>query len=321
METIFIAVSAYNEPHIKLMIDNCLENSEFPERIHFGLWLHNNDDNAPILNGYSNIKVVSVNYQSPLGCAPGRLNAIGLYEDQDYYMQLDGHMLFEKNWDTKIISSFKQIQAKHDKPIITTFSPWWSMTDGKVNFYSNESDVVCEPMTIDIKSSIKEGYPKPKIDPYQWKDEETYKEHHCISGAFIFTIPSFIVDILPDPLIMFSGEEMTTAVRAWSRGYRMFCIKNPIVWHLNKFDGDRYEKDRLWDKRNSNKYFIHYIKKDYKSVFRSKKILTGEILGYWGVENKKDLEDYTAASGIDFIEVYRSIEAGKDLTKRNGIML
>jgi hypothetical protein len=307
MKTIFIGVGAYNEPYIKLMIDNCLENAEFPDRVRFGLWLHNNDDAELDLSSYKNVKSAKLNYESLLGVPPARLNALGLYDDEDYYFQVDGHMLFEKHWDTKIIEKFEAIRTVFDKPIITTYTPWWSMTDGSINFYSNDKNVLCAPMVLDVEASVKEGYPKPKTEFEPWEDGEIYKEHHCVSAHFLFTLPSFIEDVLPDPLIMYSGEEITTAVRAWTRGYRMVTIKSPIAWHLNKFHGDKYEKDRLWDIRNSAEPFKHFLRKNKKGVIRSKRILTGDLVGYWGAESKEALVSYEQASGIDFDSIYKDI--------------
>lgn len=307
MKTIFIGVGAYNEPYIKLMLDNCLENAEFPERIHFGLWLHNNDGAELDLSSYKNVKSAKLNYASLLGVPPARLNAIGFYNDEDYYLQVDGHMLFEKNWDTTLINKFEAVREVFDKPIITTYTPWWSMTDGAINFYSNDANTSCAPMVLDIENSISEGYPKPKTEHSPWAEGEFYKEHHCLSAHFLFTLPSFIEEVLPDPLIMYSGEEMTTAVRAWTRGYRMVTIQNPIAWHLNKFHGDKYEKDRLWDSRNSEEPFKHFMQKNTKGVARSKKILTGDLVGYWGTESKEALVLYGQASGIDFESIYKAI--------------
>ena len=309
MKTIFIGVGAYNEPYIKLMLDNCLENAEFPDRVHFGLWLHNNDESHLDLSTYTNVKSARIEYESLLGVPPARLNAIGLYNDEDYYLQVDGHMLFEKHWDTKLITKFEAIREVFDKPIITTYTPWWSMTDSSVNFYSNDSDTSCAPMVLDVESSIKEGYPKPKTEYSPWVEGEFYKEHHCISAHFLFTLPSFLEEVLPDPLIMYSGEEMSTAVRAWTRGYRMVTIQNPIAWHLNKFHGDRYEKDRLWDPRNSEEPFKHFLRKNKKGMVRSKKILTGELLGYWGSPTKEALALYEKVSGISFEKIYRDLES------------
>lgn len=307
MKTIFIGVGAYNEPYIQMMIDNCLENAEFPERIHFGLWLHNNSQETFDYGSYENIKCAVLHYDTLLGVPPARLNALGLYADEDYYLQVDGHMLFEKHWDTTLIDKFELIRKDFDKPIITTYTPWWSMTDGSINFYSNVSAASCAPMVLDMESSTKDGYPKPKTEHSDWLDGEVYKEHHFISAHFLFTDPSFIQDVLPDPLIMYSGEEITTAVRAWTRGYRMFCIKNPIAWHLNKFHGDRYSKDRLWDSKNTGPLYDHFMKKNEKGALRSKDILTGKITGYWGAETIELLKGYEEASGLDFKSLYEEI--------------
>jgi hypothetical protein len=306
MKTIFIAVAAYNEPYIDMMVNNCLDNADLPDRVHFGLWLHNNDGVVADVGEKANIKRVQLGYDTLLGVPPARLNAMSLYDGQDYYFQVDGHMLFERHWDSKIINYFEAIKQKAEKPIISTYTPWWSVTNKNINFYSNESNVVCAPMVLDVEQSIKEGYPKPKTEYSPWGGAD-HKEHHLISAHFLFTSPSFIQDILPDPLIMYSGEELTLAVRAWTRGYRMFCVKSPIAWHLNKGHGDQYEKDRRKDTRNKGPLYEHFVRKNNLGKDRAKSVLTGELLGYWGAESLEDLRRYEVSSGIDFKEIYKKI--------------
>jgi hypothetical protein len=68
-------------------------------------------------------------------------------------------------------------------------------------------------------------------------------EHYNFSAHFVFTIGSFIQDVLPDPFLTFIGEEQTTALRACTRGYRIFSIRDTLLWHLEK-NGIKNENDR-----------------------------------------------------------------------------
>jgi hypothetical protein len=228
-----------------------------------------------------------------------------MYDDEDYYLQIDAHMLFEKNWDEKIIQGFNKIQLAYDKPIISTYTPWWSRAEnGEINFYSPESNSVCSPMTYD-HDILNEGFPKQKTHVIDW-DKHNYYEHFGISAHFLFAEGRFIYDVLPDPFIMFSGEEPTTAVRAWTRGYRMFAIKDPIAWHKNKFHGVVSRFDRI--KYGGDPELVrHYMRKDIKSLKRTEDILTGEILGYWGAPTLELLQDYQKSAQINFREFYKKV--------------
>lgn len=307
MKTIFVGIAAYNEPYLNMMLDNCLANAEHPDRVHFGVWSHNNDGMRPDLSMYPNMKIAYLEYDTLLGVGPARLNSLGFYDQEDYYLQVDGHMLFEKDWDTKVINKLEKIRENYPKPLISTYTPWWSTTDGNIKYYKNDSDATSAPMLLDYEGSVREKYPKPKTEYFPW-DDLGYKEQHLLSAHFIFTDGSFVTEILPDPLIMFGGEETTTAMRAWTRGYRIFCIKEPIAWHLNKFDGDRYTKDRLWDSRNHGPLYEHYQRKSNLSIQRSKDIMLGKLTGYWGATTLYTLRRYEIESGINFKQLYKDME-------------
>jgi len=305
MKTIFVGIAAYNEPDLVDTILSCFNNAKHPDRVHVGVWDHkNNMENIDI--NLKNVKVAHLRYESTLGTSIARLNAMSMYDNEDYYLQIDAHMLFEKNWDEKIINSFQNIKTKYEKPIISTYVPWWSRNeDGTINHYSSEDNsTVCSPMTYDHEI-LNEKFPKQKTYPVDWNSLE-YAEHYCISAHFTFVEGKFIDEILPDPFLLFAGEEPVTAMRAWTRGYRIFAIKNPIVWHKNKFDGVNHKFDRL--NYGGNKDLDqHYHRKDIKCVKRTKDILTGEILGYWGSPTLELLQDYEKHAKIDFKDFYKKM--------------
>jgi hypothetical protein len=303
MKTIYISVAAYNEPHLELMISNCLENAEHPGRVNFGIWCHYNDGTRPDLSKYGNVTSAFTDYPAMLGLCYGRLNSLSFYNNEDYCLQLDAHMLFEKNWDTKIINAFEEIKKYNKKPIISTYVPWWSMSSGKINYYSNDSNAFCSPMIIDKTIGNQEGYPKLTTKYSEW-GEEKYKEHALVTGHFIFSEPSILEDVSPDPQVMFAGDEITTALRLWTRDYRMFTIKNPIVWHLNKFDGDLYYKDRLMRSETPGRETRIHGERSDVGMKRVKDILTGKILGYWGAPSLEKLKEFEKVIDLDFNEFY-----------------
>lgn len=243
-------------------------------------------------------------YPTMLGLCAGRLNSLSFYNKQDYCLQLDAHMLFEKNWDTKIIRAYEEIKNKYEKPVISTYVPWWSISGDVINHYSNDSEAVCYPMTINKDIGNAEGYPKLTTEPFNWEDNR-YKEHALVTGHFIFSEPSIIEDVSPDPQIMFGGDEITLALRLWTRGYQIFTIKSPIVWHLNKFNGDLYEKDRLMRSELPGKETLTHWERSNTSLERVKDILTGNILGYWGAPSLGKLKEFESVIDLDFNEFYK----------------
>jgi hypothetical protein len=297
-KTIFVGIAAYNEPDLEQTINNCLENAVNADRITFGVWAHYNKEKMPNLDKL-NVKYIECHEPGLLGVCVGRTNAASLYSNEDFYLQIDAHMLFEKDWDEKVLSAYYNIKNKFDKPIITTYVPWWSRSeDGTINFYDpNSEGTQSFPMNY-LHETTEEGYPRQQTFAVDWQQHDYY-EHCGFSAHFAFTSASFIHDIVPDIRFAFGGEEPTTALRAWSNGYRMFAIKNPIVWHRNKFHGVISKYDRL-NYPGPKGFGEYFYTKNADGIARCIDILTGKILGYWGADSIETLNKYHKFAGTDF---------------------
>lgn len=300
-KTIFISIIAYNEPDISQTISNCLENAEFPERLRFGVWNHYSFEKINV-DQFPHCKVVDLKYDTLLGVGVARLNALSLYDQEDYVLQIDAHMLFDKNWDTTLVSRYERILQDYRLPVITGYIGWWSrLEDGTITHYSPENNYQSGKMV--VTDNLISNNPYQTVHPVDWSNDKPYEEHFGFSAHFVFSLPSFFKDIMPDPEIMFAGEETTTAMRAWTRGYRLFSIKDSIVWHRNKGDGVLYKNDR-WKSAGDPQLYMAYERRTKLSEQRTQDILTGNILGYWGAPSLELLREYEEKIGIRFGECY-----------------
>ena len=105
-------------------------------------------------------------------------------------------------------------------------------------------------------------------------------------------------------MLLDNGDEITLALRLSTRGYKIFTIKSPIVWHLNKFHGDLYYKDRLMGSEVIGKERDLYGQRSDKSLDRVKDILTGKIFGYWGAPSLEKLKEFEQKINLDFNKFY-----------------
>lgn len=306
-KTIFVAIASYNEPDLEQTIRSCIENAKYPNRLRFGVWSHNSDGVIPSFSDIPYLKMITAQFPTQLGVCPSRTGALFLYNDEDYYLQVDAHMLFQKDWDEVVITHYLNINQNYEKPIITTYVPWWAKDhNGNILFYSPTLRSPSMPMCYmdDGESEI----PMQGTFVIDWNDYEYY-EHHGLSAHFVFTSGSFVRDILPDIDIMFYGEEPTTAMRAWTRGYRIFVVEDPIVWHYNKgYDGQLYEFDRHRHHGDPFLFRDHYKTKEHKAHKKVRDILLGNITGYWGAPDKESLMAFHQASGFDFFGFYEKNE-------------
>ena len=366
--TIFISIAAFNETYIKNTLDEALKNADYPNRLHFGIWEHSTTGEFTDTSSYFNIKHSKLSYNTVLGVSFARLGAFLFYDQEDFILQIDAHMLFKEHWDTILIERFLQIAAytKSDKNIISTSLHWWQpQSDGSIyrswtgdnvitvlNYDAKPLILEVDPITIEQHLLDKEyteylEYCKMNSGQYkalhsngvnQWVRqfntaeeaiewlsigyndagnapkhqgtnaegvEADFIEHYNISAHFIFTIGTFIQDILPDPFLTFIGEEQTTGLRAWTRGYRIFSIRDTLLWHLDK-NGIKNENDR-WFVPGDLEYRTHFYHREALSQARTKQLLTGQLLGYWGAPDKEALKNYETIDNIDFNKFYNGV--------------
>jgi hypothetical protein len=324
-KTIYVSIAACNEKDLYQTVLSAIHNAAHPDRLYFGIVSHSFTKELQDLSAINgNINCMYVSYPGPTGVGLPRLIASMLNNRlQDFYFQIDAHMIFENNWDVDLIEAYDKIKIKFEKPIITTYGPWWYEDDGGCIKLSTHPDMLVDPYDFkgvvgvttgglrvgDFKSNLFRRHIPIDGSHTDWATlDSDYNEHHLIAGGFFFTEMSFVSEVLPDPYILFGGEEPTTALRAWTRGYRFFNIKKPICWHKNKL-GDNPDKDDWRTPSNSpdKRVFSLFVENDVHSLKRVKDVFLGNIIGYWGAPNVELLKEYESVLGVSFAEYYDQV--------------
>ena len=307
LDTIFVGIAAMNEIDVVQTIENALEMANKPENLSFGVWNHNTHG-EDLVYEHPRVRIVNVHYPISLGLGVGRACVASLYGGEKYYYQIDAHMLFQRNWDEKLVTAHKTLELEVSKPIISYFGQmWWTDEDGTIQGYDpeNEKGVLGLPMAYSSEHRsfglpINIGHPD---GAQMWRDtDKPYLEHYNIQGGFLFTRAEFLSDVGYDPQLMFFGEELLLAMRAWTRGYRIFVIKDPVQWHKDRWGSKKHENERdlveneqrppttpqgaVWDWRQQ------------ESMRRVQRIFRGDYLGFWGAPNAELLEQYLEESGL-----------------------
>jgi hypothetical protein len=312
MKSIFVSIGSYNESDLLQTIESALKNAEYPERIHFGICENRNDNNFTNLEHIPNLRKMNVYSSLPLGLGFSRSAPLQFIDNEDYYFQTDAHMLFDKNWDSDLIYYHEIIKKDYNKPIISSYTSWWGVeNDGSISRYNPENITKQDPMCIhkDKQVLYRNGYIVLGTEEFNWENE-LYKEHYFIGGAMLFADIKFAYEIMPDPFIKFDGDEQLQALRAYTRGYRIFAIPKNIVWHKNKYYNDEFKKPTEW--RSYHKYANKedtdfYWRKMDSSLWRIKNISTGQEYGYWGSPNPELLKQYEEKINLSFKDFYQDI--------------
>ena len=268
-----------------------------------------------------NIKCLEIKFNEALGTGFGRMTA-SLMADRDhtYLLQVDAQNIFEKGWDTELKSYYNELLKVCDKPIISV-SPqrWIEGPDKEVHLFEEDGPVVnpydfkttqtFSSLGIKIakKGSIENDGTFDKLAyieglHHHWEKEQTFIEHGLVHASFMFTDFGFTRDVMHDPNNTWDGDQINLSFRAGTRGYRMFAIKNCIVWSKDKFnrDGKLIAQD---DWRVAPRGSIGlYNEKEGREFQR--KIFSGEYLGYWGAPTKESIDGYYKFIGFDLSKYF-----------------
>jgi len=126
MNNIFVQIASYRDPQLIPTLKSMIENAKNPKKLIIGICRqYHPDDKFDVLDEYKNDKrfrVTDVLYSESKGVCWARNQVQQLYGGEDYTLQIDSHMRFEKNWDETFIKMIKQLQKKgFEKPLLTGY--------------------------------------------------------------------------------------------------------------------------------------------------------------------------------------------------------
>ena len=292
---IFVQIASYRDPELENTIKSMIENAKKPNNLRIGICRqYHPEDGFDTLNDYrkdKKFRILDVLYSESKGVCWARNQVQQLYGGEEYTMQIDSHMRFEKNWDDEFIKMIKQLQKKgFPKPLLT----------GYVSSFNPENDPeerVKDPWRMVFDRFIPEGavFFLPETIP-GW---ETLKEPvpaRFYSAHFAFTLGKFSEEVQHDPEFYFHGEEISIAARAYTHGYDLFHPHKTLVWHeyTRKGRTKQWDDDSDWGNKNNISH------KKNRQLFG----MDGEVpeydFGVYGFGTERTLKEYEIYSGLRF---------------------
>lgn len=292
--TIFVQIASYRDPQLIPTIKNMLENAKRPKNIRLGIarQFHPEDgfDDLSEFDSDKRFRILNIPYEESTGVCWARNLTQQLYEGEDYTLQIDSHMRFEKDWDDTLIKMIKQLQKKgYKKPLLT----------GYVSSFDPENDPqgrVNEPWRMAFDRFTPEGvvFFLPETIP-GWKELKEPVPARFYSAHFAFTLGVFSTEVQHDPEFYFHGEEISISVRAYTHGYDLFHPHKVVIWHeyTRKGRTKQWDDDKEWHKRNTS---CHIKNRQLLGV--DGEVYSGDTSQFFGTE--RTIRDYERYSGLLF---------------------
>lgn len=320
-KTIYVSIPACKEKYLIQTVKSALANASDPDRLFFGICNTVIDEydsiTDPFIIDNPQINYMEIRFPRPLGTGISRLNASFMSNrNHDYLFQIDAHEIFEKDWDSTLIDALEELKLTYEKPIISCSPPWWQPDEQDNILLFNNPELVVDPYNLDTSDEYIQGPLFIDIDPSDGAafvignprgQDNKFEEHSLMFGAYVFADFNMNYDLVHDPNNYWAGEQFEWAMRAWTRGYRMFSLREVVCWTLNKYTPTKYLLEEDWrvaQKRSSPKDFF-WEKYQEDSNKRQKAIWHGEYFGVWGAPDKESLDAYEKNMNLNFKELFK----------------
>lgn len=299
--TIFLSVAAYCDPMLAFTLTSARSQAADPSRVFIGVV-----EQVPAGSGLrmeddwsrEHVRWTRVDAIEARGPCWARSLAMGLFQGEDWYLQVDSHTWFEPGWDERLVRWGERCAVANPRTLLTCYPNPFVMRDGNPAARSVTNRVLA--LVAKGDSEFVEDHPVLMFEGVAVETDEPVAGMH-VAGGCLFA-PGRIVDELPyDPRLYFHGEEQSYALRAWTHGWDILHIPGMPLYHQYTEPGSQ-PRPMHWTPEHDQRRAVRSATLERAALRRLAALIWGgEDLGAYGLGHKRTLADYAEFSGIDFV--------------------
>jgi hypothetical protein len=302
-DTIFVSVAAYRDKNCPRTLESLYTNAAHPENIIVGLCQQNmpNDVDCAINDQVpekyrSQIRTIRVLHYDAQGPTWARYLCSTLLHNEKYYLQIDSHCLFSKDWDVKLVGMIKALKKSGvKKPMLSHYTREHEAYDSDDR--KDSVPAICQSFFNDDKMISFLG-----AEDVTYKPGELPLPNAYAAAGMMFAESKFTEEVPYDPRLpyLFVGEEILHSIRLWTHGWDLFTPSENVIFHYYT----REEEPKIWTD-------VTYTDADAVNKVRNILDLEGatEIIPYlqqnldkYGLGKERTLQQYFEYAGIDKVE-------------------
>lgn len=244
-EKIFISIASYRDQTLPLTIKSAIVNAKNPENLVFGIGAQYYDDEMPNINlGPSQIKMISYNPDTRPGLVKIRYEISKLVTDEKYFLMIDSHVLFKKNWDVDAKEQLKKFEkiSGHSRVMITSIEtkegaqeilvPSFEITLWEKDYADKEDGtrhVRVEPI-LSVKNKPCHIIDKDK----KANPQSDFLLHYYVCCAVFFTYSDYLEDVGLDSRSHFLYEEPYLSWKTYVSGWDVYFVYDAFLRQYSK---------------------------------------------------------------------------------------
>lgn len=295
--SIFLSIASYRDPELIETVKSAIMKAKNPGSLTIGIyWQYDEDEDLSALDSLFNLKMIKKHWSQVEGSvcwARAEIQRL-LFDDEDWYFQVDSHTRFAQDWDAKLIEMYSQVEGD---AVISVGPPYYydMNAEGGLPYTVNIDCDICYDNKPQLQKLDHAGtyHFMYGFIPMGEVDGPVRGRH--ISAALLFAPGKWVRDVPYDDKIYFHGEEPTLTVRTYTNGYDIYAPNQLVCWHLKYSFPDR--------KRHWNTFEREQV--DPLSVASNERyweVMNGELEGPYGLGNKRSMKDWEIYSGVSFVD-------------------
>lgn len=299
MKTIFVSIASYCDPELPYTIQNALDNASSVERLRIGVVEQHTEEARLRFDEHAApyIRYLRVDPAHSRGACWARSVAMTLYEGEDWFFQIDSHMMFEKDWDKYFIEQWHECRKQSKKPLISSYPHAYELKDGKrIKLKATEGALV---HVVPETHSFEEGHLALAFNAVPFDTTKPVRGFHIGAGC-LFAPGNFVSEVPYDPYAYFTGEEQALALRAFTRGWDIFHTPNLPVYHLYDTGNGSVTRPKHWDETADKERQVRWWERDKQAKTRFQKLVDSHPMGIYGAGRRRSVADYAEFCGIDY---------------------
>lgn len=217
--TIFVSVASYRDPDTKATVQDALAKARRPGRVRIGIVAQYDVVGGSDDKHFVGLECGVVDMRDAAGPCPARALAMArLYDDEDFFLQIDSHTRFSQDWDDGLLDAWRRCPSQN--AVLTAYPPDLDQQD-------DLRPTLLAPSHFDDDGALRivgRRLANACVDPVPsplW----------CAGFSFA---PRAAVKAAPyDPHLrfLFFGEEIAMAARLWTHGFDFFAPPRPFLYH------------------------------------------------------------------------------------------
>lgn len=235
-EKIFVSIASFRDTDVINTIKSLIEGAFDSERVIIGLHLQDTEDFYKKILSYNfknlRIKFTPIEQTKGVHWARNKIKE-ELFQNEDYFLQLDSHSRLKKNWDNILINQYKSFDL--DKIILSTYPNHFDKPE-KEDEYVNVPERELFPFNAPLKVVGFTNPNHPEDNRLEVKNINSLKDYdmvdaYWVSAGFFFTSGAWVKEVTYSDYIIYKGEEDLLTLLSYLKGWNLKITSEATVWH------------------------------------------------------------------------------------------